>query len=54
VSATRPTIQRGTNLAWANRGDRPVRMVFVMIRCHITNELKQASGPPEFLDEVLE
>ena len=24
-------VQRGTNHAWANRGDRPVRMAFVMI-----------------------
>ena len=31
VGAGDAVVQRGTNHAWANRSDRPVRMVFVMI-----------------------
>ena len=27
-------VQRGTNHAWANRSERPVRMLFVLIDCH--------------------
>ncbi|MFL5852621.1 MAG: cupin domain-containing protein [Solirubrobacteraceae bacterium] len=47
-------VQRGTNHAWANRSDRPVRMVFVMIDGTITDELEAATGPLEFFDQVLE
>src|SRR3954452_5758797 len=46
--------QRGANHAWANRSDRPVRMVFVMIDGTITDELEAATGPLEFFDQVLE
>ena len=47
-------VQRGTNHAWANRSDRPVRMVFVLIDGAITDELRAAAGPLEFFDHVLE
>jgi quercetin dioxygenase-like cupin family protein len=47
-------VQRGTNHAWANRSDRPVRMVFVMIDGTVTDGLKAATGPLEFFDQVLE
>jgi quercetin dioxygenase-like cupin family protein len=46
-------VQRGTNHAWANRSDRPVRMVFVMIDGTITGDLRAATGPLEFFDAVL-
>jgi quercetin dioxygenase-like cupin family protein len=44
-------VQRGTNHAWANRSDRPVRMVFVMIDGTIGDGV--AAGPLEFFDQVL-
>jgi quercetin dioxygenase-like cupin family protein len=47
-------VQRGTNHAWANRSDMPVRMVFVLIDGEITDELRSATGPLEFFDQVLE
>jgi quercetin dioxygenase-like cupin family protein len=47
-------VQRGTNHAWANRSDGPVRMVFVMIDGTITDELRAATGPLEFFDQVLD
>ena len=47
-------VQRGTNHAWANRSDQPVRMVFVLIDGTITDELRSALGPLELLDQVLE
>jgi quercetin dioxygenase-like cupin family protein len=47
-------VQRGTNHAWANRSDRPVRMLFVLIDGAITDELRAAAGPLEFFDQVLE
>jgi len=47
-------IQRGTSHAWANRSDRPVRMVFVLIDGNITDELQAATGPLEFFDQVLD
>ena len=47
-------VQRGTNHAWANRSDRPVRMVFVMIDGTITDELRAATGPLSFFDQVLD
>jgi quercetin dioxygenase-like cupin family protein len=47
-------VQRGTNHAWANRSDRPVRMLFVLIDGALTDELRAATPPLEFLDQVLE
>jgi quercetin dioxygenase-like cupin family protein len=47
-------VQRGTNHAWANRADKPVRMVFVMIDGEITDDVRAAAGPLEFFDQVLE
>jgi quercetin dioxygenase-like cupin family protein len=46
-------VQRGTMHAWVNRSDRPVRMVFVLIDGTISDELRQATGPLEFFDQVL-
>jgi quercetin dioxygenase-like cupin family protein len=46
-------VQRGTNHAWANRSDRPVRMVFVMIDGTITDDLAGSTGPLEFFDQEL-
>jgi quercetin dioxygenase-like cupin family protein len=46
-------VQRGTNHAWANRSDRPVRMMFVLIDGTITDELAAAAEPLEFFDQVL-
>jgi quercetin dioxygenase-like cupin family protein len=53
VSAGDVVVQRGTNHAWANRSDRPVRMVFAMIDGTMTDELRAAAGPLEFFDQVL-
>ncbi len=47
-------VQRGTNHAWANRSDKPVRMVFVMIDGAITDELRAATGPLQFFDQALD
>jgi hypothetical protein len=47
-------VQRATNHAWANRADRPVRMMFVMVDAAMTDELRAATGPLEFFDQVLE
>jgi quercetin dioxygenase-like cupin family protein len=47
-------VQRGTNHAWANRSDRPVRMVFVMVDGTISDELRATVGPLEFFDQPLE
>jgi quercetin dioxygenase-like cupin family protein len=46
-------VQRGTNHAWANRSDRPVRMLFVLIDGAIADDLAAAAGPLEFFDQVL-
>jgi quercetin dioxygenase-like cupin family protein len=46
-------VQRGTNHAWANRSDRPVRMLFAMIDGAITEELRAATGPLQFFDQDL-
>jgi quercetin dioxygenase-like cupin family protein len=54
VGAGDAVVQRGTMHAWANRSDGPVRMVFVMIDGRITDELRAATGPLEFFDQVLE
>jgi quercetin dioxygenase-like cupin family protein len=47
-------VQRGTMHAWANRSDRPVRMLFVLIDGTISDELRSATGPLEFFDSVLD
>ena len=47
-------VQRGTMHAWANRSDRPVRMLFVLIDGTISDELRSATGPLEFFDQVLD
>jgi quercetin dioxygenase-like cupin family protein len=47
-------VQRGTNHAWVNRSDQPVRMVFVQIDGTISDELRSTLGPLEFFDQVLE
>jgi quercetin dioxygenase-like cupin family protein len=47
-------VQRGTNHAWANRSDQPVRMLFVLIDGAITDELRAAAGPLAFFDQVLD
>jgi quercetin dioxygenase-like cupin family protein len=54
VRAGDAVVQRGTNHAWANRSDRPVRMVFVLIDGTIGDELRAAAGPLEFFDQVLD
>lgn len=46
-------VQRGTMHAWANRSDRPVRMVFVLIDGKLTDDVRATTGPLEFLDQVL-
>src|SRR3954453_15692981 len=47
-------VQRGTMHAWANRSDRPVRMLFVLIDGAIGDELRAATGPLQFFDQVLD
>jgi quercetin dioxygenase-like cupin family protein len=47
-------VQRGTNHAWANRSDRPVRMLFVLIDGAIADDVRSAAGPLEFFDAVLD
>jgi hypothetical protein len=47
-------VQRGTNHAWANRSERPVRMLFVLIDATVSDELRAAAGPLEFFDQVLD
>jgi quercetin dioxygenase-like cupin family protein len=54
VRAGDAVVQRGTNHAWANRSDAPVRMVFVMIDGTIGDELRAATGPLDFFDQVLD
>jgi quercetin dioxygenase-like cupin family protein len=46
-------VQRGTMHAWANRSDRPVRMVFVLIDGALADDVREAAGPFEFFDQVL-
>jgi naringenin degradation protein FdeH len=46
-------VQRGTSHAWENRSDRPVRMLFVLVDGTITDELRAATGPLEFFDQVV-
>ena len=47
-------VQRGTMHAWVNRSDRPCRMIFVLIDGTIADDLRQATGPLEFFDAVLD
>src|SRR3954451_10713392 len=47
-------VQRGTNHAWANRSDCPVRMLFVLIDGTIADNLRAATGPLELFDQVLD
>ena len=47
-------VQRGTNHAWANRSDVPVRMLFVLIDGTIGQELRETAGPLAFFDQVLD
>lgn len=46
-------VQRGTNHAWTNRSERPVRMVFAMIDATLTEEVCATAGPLQFFDQVL-
>jgi quercetin dioxygenase-like cupin family protein len=46
-------VQRGTNHAWANRSDRPVRMLFVMIDGTLSDAVRAATGPLAFFDQVI-
>jgi quercetin dioxygenase-like cupin family protein len=46
-------VQRGTNHAWENRSDRPVRMLFVLVDGTVTDELRATTGPLEFFDQVV-
>ncbi len=46
-------VQRGTNHAWENRSDRPVRMLFVLIDGTLSDEVRSAAGPLELFDQVL-
>ena len=42
-------VQRGTNHAWANRSDAPVRMMFVMIDGAITDDAARRDRPARVL-----
>jgi quercetin dioxygenase-like cupin family protein len=53
VRAGDAVVQRGTNHAWANRSDRPVRMVFVMIDGMLAGDVRAAAGELEFFDQVI-
>lgn len=46
-------VQRGTNHAWANRSDRPVRMMFILIDATIVDEVRKTTGSLEFFDQVV-
>jgi quercetin dioxygenase-like cupin family protein len=46
-------VQRGTMHAWANRSDRPVRMLFVLIDGTIADDVREAAGPLQFFDQEL-
>jgi quercetin dioxygenase-like cupin family protein len=47
-------VQRATNHAWANRSDQPVRMVFVLVDGAVSDDVRDAAGPLEFFDAVLD
>lgn len=40
-------IQRGTNHAWSNRSDKPVKMLYVLIDGEFDEELKNKFGSPQ-------
>lgn len=46
-------VQRGTNHAWVNRSDRPVRMLFVLIDATFVDKLRETTGSLEFFNEVV-
>jgi quercetin dioxygenase-like cupin family protein len=47
-------VQRGTNHAWANRSDQPVRMVFVLVDGEIGEDVRATAASLEFFDQVLD
>jgi quercetin dioxygenase-like cupin family protein len=47
-------VQRGTMHAWANRSDRPVRMLFVLIDGTIADDVRETAGPLQFFDQELD
>lgn len=47
-------VQRGTNHAWANRSEEPVRMMFVLVDATISEELRGLTGPLQFFDQILD
>jgi quercetin dioxygenase-like cupin family protein len=47
-------VQRATNHAWANRSDKPVRMVFVLVDGTVADDVRDTAGPLEFFDAVLD
>ena len=47
-------VQRGTNHAWANRSDAPVRMLFVLIDGTLDDAVRAAAGPLAFFDQALD
>jgi quercetin dioxygenase-like cupin family protein len=47
-------VQRGTNHAWANRSDQPVRMVFVLVDGEIGEDVRATAGSLEFFDQILD
>jgi quercetin dioxygenase-like cupin family protein len=53
VGAGDAVVQRGTNHAWANRSDRTVKMLFVLIDGTLSDEVRSAAGPLELFDQVL-
>ena len=54
VGAVRPGVVRAPLHDRIARADVPVRMVFVLIDGEITDELRSATGPLEFFDQILE
>jgi quercetin dioxygenase-like cupin family protein len=47
-------VQRATNHAWANRSDKPVRMVFVLVDGTVADDVRDTAGPLESFDAVLD
>ena len=47
-------VQRGTNHAWENRSDRPVRMLFVLVDGAFTDDLRAAIGDAPLYDRALD
>ena len=54
VGAGDAVVQRGTMHAWANRSDRPVRMLFVLIDGTIADDVRETAGPLQFFDQELD